>query len=1145
MSRDPIFCQASLAIIRNMGHHHGWLTLLPSLVIVAWGLYFYGCGWKSYKISLEPTAKNHMTYMRGPTVFTPIRMDSHMGGGILKKVEHGGSKSSRLNPQPVLFIPGHLGSHDQVRSLASDMHNNGTFQYFTLGFSEEFSALHGSYIMNQAAFVNDALVKIYGMYKAQIGEDEDKVKDKKSKSKKNKNKASKKPKSPPRITIVAHSYGGLVARTAILLGNHPRCAVSSLFMLSSPNMAPSYAADASLGMLIDAVNVAWRGSYFNSTKLCATRAFTTQAGEPLSSPKSAGGDWRCPLCIPRLRVVSITGGLADELVAPHLTALTNIDPIDRQFKVKRMATATGQEGGGSSSSDSDSDSSSSSSVLECVVGEGGEELCGLNVDPVNEFDIEGFDDSDSDSESDEAEAEDEFDTDNIPSTPPPTPTEEDLLAQQYERERAIAESERKREEGPEAAYAPPQILSLRSSQLPTVGYPLDHRAVVWCRPLLAALTSAMHQLHLISPDEEVNPVGLASLLGVPAKTKEELVAAAGLSHEDGAILPTRMLRAMERNMTRMAWDEAQEADVRYMHNAIGTMQAEMAIGAIRFGPIVVAYFVIAYLTLAAIIFRKLSGFNVGSWVALLSPWKHTGLDGLVPYWATSAAEAMPLFIAKRFKNKTSQLTTCITIAFFAVLAAVLALVQAIIMAWWSPEVGMFSSALGPKPQSYQGVALVVVAAYGVAIAIRTTFIIAATVVGWSINAAFTVVNFLLRCTIWCKPIRTRVRAVCSTVKGKFLSINWLKELAYTLHYTSPSFPMTILTAMASSMAIMRFTRLNGDELLLDPWLFFSACVGYVSFFLAVILMFAGASTYMDSRNSDLNAKVNKGSKTYLICLLALYAPAILLGAPTFLFSHSLLMGDPRSIEATADLLSMFWYSTLVNTFSIAVMSLHLWWAMRGSCRAQMVPWMGDVTGPSSKNFLMFDAALTKSFPWRNFLFISRAESDKEKLERATGNAACIHDDGGDEAVYEECNEGTPTKAANVVLGSTYRVTSCACWEDATLDPKDWCDWCRCPKCGMKAIPANHRARSSSVLQGQAKKAPTPTVPLHDPEKGVDDPIQLELYAVLDLVLALGFVGAAFASYYYGDQPCNQLGIAGSMAAMQLFYYTLRANLTYT
>ena len=54
-----------------------------------------------------------------------------------------------------------IHSSNQVRSFASDMHNTENyFQYFALDFNEEFTALHGSYIMNQALYTNLALKKI-------------------------------------------------------------------------------------------------------------------------------------------------------------------------------------------------------------------------------------------------------------------------------------------------------------------------------------------------------------------------------------------------------------------------------------------------------------------------------------------------------------------------------------------------------------------------------------------------------------------------------------------------------------------------------------------------------------------------------------------------------------------------------------------------------------------------------------------------------------------------------------------------------------------------------------------------------------------------------------------------------------------------
>lgn len=56
-------------------------------------------------------------------------------------------------------------SPDQARSLASNMHNTKEFfQYFALDFKSELSAFHGSSVMAQAAFTNEALSRIAEAY---------------------------------------------------------------------------------------------------------------------------------------------------------------------------------------------------------------------------------------------------------------------------------------------------------------------------------------------------------------------------------------------------------------------------------------------------------------------------------------------------------------------------------------------------------------------------------------------------------------------------------------------------------------------------------------------------------------------------------------------------------------------------------------------------------------------------------------------------------------------------------------------------------------------------------------------------------------------------------------------------------------------
>ncbi|RKP33654.1 PGAP1-like protein-domain-containing protein, partial [Dimargaris cristalligena] len=73
---------------------------------------------------------------------------------------------------PILFIPGNAGSYKQVRSIAatasrqfdhartaflkdSQAQGNIGFDFFSLDLNEEFTALHGFSLHEQAEFVND------------------------------------------------------------------------------------------------------------------------------------------------------------------------------------------------------------------------------------------------------------------------------------------------------------------------------------------------------------------------------------------------------------------------------------------------------------------------------------------------------------------------------------------------------------------------------------------------------------------------------------------------------------------------------------------------------------------------------------------------------------------------------------------------------------------------------------------------------------------------------------------------------------------------------------------------------------------------------------------------------------------------------
>lgn len=201
-----------------------------------------------------------MTYTDLSKTLIPVK------SGIIgpKLYKYTNYRNKKLNQQPVLFIPGHKGMVDQVRSFSSTMHNDDSFfQYFSLDFQEANSAFHGSDVLTQAVFVNDALRKIQILYQESHIESNGK----------------KAEKIFPQIILVAHSLGGMVARASVLLSNNPLplgekalaqglCSVSDIIMLSSPNHGPPHSPDASVDVLYTAVNRAWAGSFYNDSNHC-------------------------------------------------------------------------------------------------------------------------------------------------------------------------------------------------------------------------------------------------------------------------------------------------------------------------------------------------------------------------------------------------------------------------------------------------------------------------------------------------------------------------------------------------------------------------------------------------------------------------------------------------------------------------------------------------------------------------------------------------------------------------------------------------------------------------------------------------------------------------------------------------------------
>lgn len=182
-----------------------------------------------YAVDLWVTTSRHasgceMTYSW--PVYTALASPSSLHDKYQLYSVHMKQRRAHLTGVPVLFLPGHLGSYEQSRSIARHLWdiNAEMYDVFAADFKGEPTGLHGKYVTDQAQFVNDAVRYILKQYKKQ-------------------NSLKRKSRAPESVIIVAHSMGGIVARTAETLANYKRNSILHVVSLGTPYAKPPFPMD--------------------------------------------------------------------------------------------------------------------------------------------------------------------------------------------------------------------------------------------------------------------------------------------------------------------------------------------------------------------------------------------------------------------------------------------------------------------------------------------------------------------------------------------------------------------------------------------------------------------------------------------------------------------------------------------------------------------------------------------------------------------------------------------------------------------------------------------------------------------------------------------------------------------------------------
>lgn len=165
-----------------------------------------------------------------------------------------------------------------------------SIEFFSIDFNEDFTALHGQTLLDQAEYLNDAVAYILSLYH-------------------DPRRSLREPglPDPSSVILVGHSMGGVAARTMLTMPNYQSNSVNTIITISAPHARPPVSVDAEIVRTYKQINDYWREAY---------------------SQKWANDN---PLW--HVTLISIAGGSLDTVVPSDYSSLSSLVPSTHGFTV--------------------------------------------------------------------------------------------------------------------------------------------------------------------------------------------------------------------------------------------------------------------------------------------------------------------------------------------------------------------------------------------------------------------------------------------------------------------------------------------------------------------------------------------------------------------------------------------------------------------------------------------------------------------------------------------------------------------------------------------------------------------------------------------------------------------------------------------
>jgi len=896
---------------------------------------------------------------------------------IFKLWKYSNPKSKKLNMYPVLFIPGNMGNADQVRSFASYMHNGDDyFQYFALDFNESLSAIHGSLIIQQAIYLNEALQEIITLYKNY--DDYNKI---------------------PKIMLIGHSIGGIVARTALLLDNHPRCIVSDIIMIGTPNRYPAYSPDSSMEVMYESVNKAWRNSFYNESINCKASASASRSfdnSDDYHDKKIVTADYKCPVCAAKIRLISVSGGDIDILVPPDLTRLEGIAPFPTN-----------------STSASTKPVSISSQIVNMMIFPTKIPQFIFNIGKNYYSSFMANTNSTIDGKANNVTDNNTTISKTNESLPLDTCSEGNMTCS----DKDIAKNDTKTStlsyyesvtldewKLHMTSYIEPQHISIRTSDLLDVGYPIDHDAMLWCKELVRTLSLAMRKLTKYPYDESSQSFKKFNIYKLFKYNSSKKIPGV-----ENMIAPVRDY--LNRKESYNMWKQADVKDHKHIKSIVPG--GDIVVLAITFvsshlTKAFFCYMMISCLSITIPLVRSITGHaTIGSSLNdlnTLRPWVHLHLDVLYPLLDKSIVSLLPLplyeLVTKLFPSSRIYIIT-----------SVLVVLKVVYDYWMNPQTSFH----------YYGNILEWIMAYGLAIAIRLLILIIIYAIRSIFNVFKNVISVILKRTIWTKSTRKTVKKLVKDSKINFSIVTMI-------------IMMCIVT-----VTIIYYTNNRLHDL--------KVVLYYLSISKIVLIVSIGLSLMYSLLFPPDDSESYFNHTQYVL----LYLPLPVLIGSSLYYSVMLLFGHSITYTNALNLYELFMPEEFNINILLLSICIHLILTRRN----------GYFNYKVESNTPISDALGNSNHDNDN-------GNEKSNVNNVVKNKCCHEDGGVDAIYEKVSNnDGSEILveiAPGVILGPTYRVISCKCSSKYSMDQSKWCEWCLCEKCSGNKIKTYNNDDNDTLSQ---------------------------------------------------------------------------------